>query len=94
MPSSTRSKIMLGPRHGVRSPGSRVETAFRLITDGEFWMGSLGDGNADEEPRHRVVIAEPFWMGEMPITQKQLPSERGPRVSSTKIASRANRCIP
>jgi len=45
--------------------------AFQLIPAGEFWMGSFGERNPSEEPRHRVVISEPFWMGETPVTQEQ-----------------------
>lgn len=46
--------------------------AFRLIPAGEFWMGSLAEaGYGAEEPRHRVVITEPFWMAETPVTQEQ-----------------------
>ena len=33
-------------------------------------MGSRGYA-ASEEPIHRVVIAEDFWMGETPVTQGQ-----------------------
>lgn len=34
---------------------------------------SLGErgGNADEEPVHRVVIPDPFYLGTWPVTQKQ-----------------------
>lgn len=35
-----------------------------------FLMGSRGF-DANEEPIHRVVIPEPFWMAETPVTQAQ-----------------------
>ena len=50
-------------------PGG-VEMAFRLLPAGEFLMGSRGY-EAAEEPVHRVIIAEPFWMAETPVTQAQ-----------------------
>ncbi|MCC6128364.1 MAG: formylglycine-generating enzyme family protein [Acidobacteria bacterium] len=50
--------------------------AFRLIPPGEFEMGSRGYGRGDpwnswSEPRHRVRITRPFWLGETPVTQEQ-----------------------
>ena len=47
-----------------------VTMRFRLIPAGEFLMGSRGY-SLDEEPIHRVVISEPFRMGETPVTQAQ-----------------------
>jgi formylglycine-generating enzyme required for sulfatase activity len=35
-----------------------------------FMMGSR-DGNADERPRHRVIIPQPFYLGEFPVTQQE-----------------------
>jgi sulfatase modifying factor 1 len=57
-------------RHVLTWPGPRVEMAFRLIPSGSFRMGSRGQ-YADEEPTHRVQIAESFWMAETPLTQAQ-----------------------
>ncbi len=57
------------PRHVIRLTES-VQMAFRLIPAGSFLMGSRGYGK-EEEPSHRVVIAEPFWMAETPVTQAQ-----------------------
>ena len=62
-------------------PGG-VPMAFRLIVDvdegktAEFWMGSRGMGNVEswfnnEEPRHRVVIEQPYYLGVTPVTQAQ-----------------------
>lgn len=48
----------------------RVTMRFRLIPAGEFLMGSRGY-SLNEEPIHRVVIPEPFRMGETPVTQAQ-----------------------
>ena len=33
-------------------------------------MGSRG-WRSDEEPIHRVVISDDFWLGETPVTQAQ-----------------------
>jgi formylglycine-generating enzyme required for sulfatase activity len=39
------------------------------VPAGEFWMGSKdGEGNADERPRHKVTIAEPFAVGRFAVT--------------------------
>ena len=58
------------PRHLLGWPNHGIEMAFRLIPAGEFRMGSRGR-YADEEPVHRVRIAEPFWLAETPVTQAQ-----------------------
>ena len=57
-------------RHRMKWPEQGIEMAFRLIPAGTFRMGSRGY-YADEEPVHRVRIAEPFWMAETPVTQAQ-----------------------
>jgi len=58
------------PRHVLAWPEAGVEMAFRLIPAGSFRMGSRGN-HFSEEPVHRVVIPEPFWMAETPVTQAQ-----------------------
>lgn len=63
------SAIPEPPRHVIRL-SERVEMAFRLIPAGSFLMGSRGY-EANEAPIHRVVIPEPFWMAETPVTQAQ-----------------------
>ena len=35
-----------------------------------FWMGERGQNN-DQEPRHRVIIPAPFYLGVFPVTQAQ-----------------------
>jgi formylglycine-generating enzyme required for sulfatase activity len=45
-------------------------SAFARIPAGEFMMGSA-DGNADEQPIHRVAITKPFEMGKYEVTQAQ-----------------------
>ncbi|MCA9047969.1 MAG: formylglycine-generating enzyme family protein [Planctomycetaceae bacterium] len=47
-----------------------VSMEFRLLPAGEFRMGSRGY-DSDEEPIHRVVITQPFYMGIYPVTQQQ-----------------------
>ncbi len=51
-------------------PDSEVSMIFRRIPAGEFRMGQRG-GDSDEEPVHRVAIAQDFWLGETPVTQEQ-----------------------
>ncbi|MFN5533700.1 MAG: formylglycine-generating enzyme family protein, partial [Planctomycetaceae bacterium] len=42
---------------------------FLRIPKGRFWMG--GNRHNDERPRHRVEIAEDFWLGKYPVTNAQ-----------------------
>ncbi len=58
------------PRQFLRWPEFGVDMAFRLIPAGRFRMGSRGY-DSTEEPVHEVVIPEPFWMAETPVTQAQ-----------------------
>ncbi len=58
--------------HLGRWEGKEISLGFCLIpecTHG-FLMGSLGFYQ-DEEPIHRVIIAEDFWLGDTPVTQAQ-----------------------
>ena len=55
--------ILTWPEHGL-------EMTFRLIPAGSFRMGSRGYDER-EEPVHRVLISEPFWLAETPVTQSQ-----------------------
>ncbi len=55
-------------------PGG-IPLMFRKIPAGEFWMGSRGY-SANEEPRHRVEITQPFYLGTFPITQQQFAAFR------------------
>ncbi|MFN0127010.1 MAG: formylglycine-generating enzyme family protein [Verrucomicrobiales bacterium] len=41
-----------------------------------FLMGARGE-SADEEPRHRVVIPQPFYLGMFPVTQRQFAAWTG-----------------
>lgn len=41
-----------------------------LIRSQSFWMGSCGYEIA-EEPRHRVIISNDFYLGKTPVTQEQ-----------------------
>ena len=68
MTSEAKSKC---ERHVLTLEGS-ITLPFRLIPacpEG-FLMGSRGY-SANEEPMHRVVIPEDFWMAETPVTQAQ-----------------------
>ena len=67
---SNQSQSAKTPRHVLTWPEHGVKMAFRLIPAGSFRMGSRGY-YPDEEPVHRVVIPEPFWMAETPVTQGQ-----------------------
>ncbi|MCC7373428.1 MAG: SUMF1/EgtB/PvdO family nonheme iron enzyme [Verrucomicrobiales bacterium] len=70
---SSQGDSPLPPRHVVYLGEAKVEMAFRLIPVGEFWMGARGENKffLDEEPPHKVVISQPFWMGETPVTREQ-----------------------
>ena len=50
--------------------GQPVTMTFCYIPAGDFWMGSR-DGRDRERPRHRVHIAQPFWLGQTPVTLEQ-----------------------
>jgi formylglycine-generating enzyme required for sulfatase activity len=50
--------------------GQPVPMTFCYIPAGDFWMGSR-DGSDAERPRHRVHIAQPFWLGQTPVTLEQ-----------------------
>jgi len=50
--------------------GAGVELELVYVPAGEFVMGDA-DGCSDERPRHRVRIAEPFWMGRFEVTNEQ-----------------------
>ena len=54
----------------IRLPGSEETITFRRIAAGTFRRGARGKFPA-EEPIHRVVIAEDFYLGEFPVTQAQ-----------------------
>jgi formylglycine-generating enzyme required for sulfatase activity len=49
---------------------NRLAMRFRRIPAGSFLMGSRGEGS-DEEPRHRVVIGQEFWLGKFVVTQAE-----------------------
>ena len=53
----------------IELPGG-VPMFFRRIEKGEFEMGSRGY-RAEEEPVHRVVITNDFYLGTFPVTQAQ-----------------------
>jgi len=47
-----------------------IGMTFCWIPPGEFRMGSR-NGDSDEQPVHRVVFEDGFWLGQTPITQRQ-----------------------
>ena len=56
-----------------------------LIRPGWFWMGSPGnEANryADEDPRHRVEITRPFYLGVYQVTQAQYECVMGTNPSN------------
>jgi len=58
--------------------GNGVKVELVYIPAGEFMMGSPdGEGDSDEHPRHKVVIAKPFYMGKYPVTQEQWEAVMG-----------------
>ncbi|WP_099468967.1 formylglycine-generating enzyme family protein [Konateibacter massiliensis] len=49
-----------------------VSMEFVLIEAGSFFMGSYeGEGDEDEQSRHKVTITEAFYIGKYEVTQKQ-----------------------
>jgi formylglycine-generating enzyme required for sulfatase activity len=54
----------------VIPPVAEQEAAMKGGCGLTFLMGSRGYG-AEEEPRHRVVIPAPFYLGDTPLTQAQ-----------------------
>ena len=50
--------------------GSRLVMRFCPIPPGAFWMGERG-GNANAEPRHRVVMPYEYWLGKYVVTQAE-----------------------
>ncbi len=54
----------------VIPPVSVQEAAHEADQPLSFLMGSRGYGS-DEQPRHRVIIPRPFYLGTFPVTQAQ-----------------------
>lgn len=58
----------LSPKQVTNTIGIKAN----LIPTGSFVMGSAeGSGKGDEQPRHRVNITKPFYMGQHPVTVAQ-----------------------
>ncbi len=57
-----------------------------LIPPGIFWMGASKDEAKSkfEEPRHKVVIERPFWIGKYEVTQEQWQNVMGDNPSHFK----------
>jgi formylglycine-generating enzyme required for sulfatase activity len=54
--------------------GRGVKLELIYVKKGEFWMGaSEGEekGADDDNPRHRVQITKPFWLGKYAVTQEE-----------------------
>ncbi len=80
-----RELIAGGVRPCVMEITNGVGMRLALIPAGPFWMGSQPDeegdeedeDTSDEEPRHRVRITQPFWMGVFPVTQAEYEAVTG-----------------
>ena len=56
---------------GVKSNDLVVdEMSFKAIPAGQFTMGA-DQGSADEQPSHKVVISQAFWLAKYELTQGQ-----------------------
>jgi formylglycine-generating enzyme required for sulfatase activity len=51
--------------------GDKVPMRLVQIQAGSFEMGSATTELLDQKPRHRVVIEQPFYLGEVEVTQEQ-----------------------
>ncbi|MCX8036562.1 MAG: SUMF1/EgtB/PvdO family nonheme iron enzyme [Candidatus Sumerlaeia bacterium] len=65
-----RRQAALGETGMTLDLGGGVTLRLVQIPPGEFVMGDP-EGEPDEQPLRRVVIAEPFWMGTCEITNEQ-----------------------
>jgi uncharacterized protein (TIGR02996 family) len=73
-----------GPRLMLKLPGG-VSLKMALIPPGSFWMGSPeGEGDGDEQPRHRVTLTQGFYLGVYPVTQAQWQAVMGSNPSRFK----------
>jgi len=62
-------------RNLIRRRVSAIEIPLLEIPPGEFFMGAAddeGDSSNDEKPRHLVRITRPFWIGQYPVTIRQI----------------------
>ena len=68
-----------------------IKNRLRWVPPGRFWMGSpkteLGRFE-DEGPRHKVVLTQGFWLGEVPCTQDLWQSVTGENPSRFKSPRR------
>lgn len=64
---------------------SRAGIALVLIPAGSFMMGST-NGDAGEQPVHRVTIGKPFYVGKYEVTQAQWSAVMGNNPSENKGA--------
>jgi formylglycine-generating enzyme required for sulfatase activity/uncharacterized caspase-like protein len=61
------------PRRGAQTFVNTIGVHFVLIPAGTFWMGQPVKMGAlpNEQPRHKVTITKPFWLGVHELTQGQ-----------------------
>ncbi|MCW5850132.1 MAG: formylglycine-generating enzyme family protein [Anaerolineae bacterium] len=69
----------------VLGPGLTLEMV--LVPGGVYLMGSLGGGDEDEHPQHRVTVA-PFLLGQYPVSQAQWQALMGGNPSRFKGPTR------
>jgi formylglycine-generating enzyme required for sulfatase activity len=86
-PDGTRSETK--PRTGTGSLAATATNKFGialvLVRPGSFLMGST-NGDANEQPVHRVNIAAPFYLGKYEVTQAQWTAVMGSNPSENKGA--------
>ncbi|MCC6884328.1 MAG: formylglycine-generating enzyme family protein [Verrucomicrobiales bacterium] len=81
MSGEARGKEVLPKEVPITLPGG-IPMVFRRIVDAgetaEFWRGSRGESSVEswydssvEEPRHRVRLRQPYYLGVNPVTQAQ-----------------------
>jgi uncharacterized protein (TIGR02996 family) len=79
-----RALLLDGVRPCTPTLENSLGMVFVLIPPGVFWMGSPEEESrhADERPRHRVEITQPFYLGIHPVTQQQYQTLTGSNPAS------------
>lgn len=73
------------PKEVTIDLGEGMTMEFVLVPAGSFWMGSHQEiGDADETPRHEVVLSRAYYFGKYEVTQEQWQKIMGENPSAFK----------